>query len=125
MIEKLQIYRCEKCGNIVEVLYAGGGILVCCGQEMKLYEEKSQDEGNEKHLPVVESSDRGVKVKVGSVLHPMETDHFIQWIEVLAKEKAYREFLSPGSPPEAEFCIKQDDIIAVRELCNKHGLWKT
>lgn len=125
MAEKLQVYKCEECGNIVELLYAGGGKLVCCGQDMKLYEEKSRDEGNEKHVPVIESSDGGVKVKVGSVQHPMEEDHFIQWIEVITNEKAYREFLSPGKPPEAEFCVKKDDIISVRELCNKHGLWKS
>ena len=121
---KLQIYQCGVCGNIVELIHSGGGKLVCCDQEMNLLEEKSQDEGNEKHLPVIENTDSGIKVKVGTVEHPMEEDHFIQWIEVITKDKAYREFLNPGNPPEAEFCIKQDDIIAVRELCNKHGLWK-
>lgn len=125
MVEKLKIYKCEVCGNIVELIHTGEGTLVCCDQNMTLQDEKSQDEGNEKHLPVVESTDGGIKVKVGSVQHPMEEDHFIQWIEVVTKEKAYREFLSPGTQgPEAEFCIKQDDIVAVRELCNKHGLWK-
>ena len=124
MVEKLQVYKCEVCGNIVELIHVGGGTLVCCDQNMTLLEEKSQDEGNEKHLPVVESTDSGVKVKVGSVPHPMEQDHSIQWIEVITKEKAYREFLSPGNPPEAEFCVKKDEVTAVRELCNKHGLWK-
>lgn len=124
MVEKLQVYKCEVCGNIVEILYAGGGKLVCCDKEMKLFEEKTHDQGNEKHVPVVESTDSDVKVKVGSIAHPMEQDHFIQWIEVMTKEKAYREFLNPGDLPEAEFCVKQDDIIKVRELCNLHGLWK-
>ena len=123
-MEKLQVYKCEVCGNIVEMIYVGGGTLVCCNQNMTAFNEKSQDEGNEKHLPVVEETDSGVKVKVGSVQHPMEEDHYIQWIEVITKEKAYREFLNPGDIPEAEFCVKKDDITAVRELCNKHGLWK-
>ncbi len=121
---ELQVYKCQVCGNIVEVLHVGGGTLVCCGQDMNLLQEKAQDEGNEKHLPVIEVIDSGVKVKVGSLQHPMEEDHFIQWIEVITKEKSYREFLLPGKGPEAEFCVKKDDIIAVRELCNKHGLWK-
>ncbi|MBU1078592.1 MAG: desulfoferrodoxin [Spirochaetes bacterium] len=124
MAQKLGIYKCEVCGNIVEVLHAGEGTLVCCGQDMNLLQEKSEDQGNEKHVPVVEGTDSGVKVKVGSVPHPMETDHSIQWIEVITKEKTYREFLSPGTPAEADFCVKQADIVQVRELCNLHGLWK-
>jgi len=124
-MDKLSIFQCGVCGNIVEVLHVGGGTLVCCNQNMNLLEQKNKDEGNEKHVPLVEESEDGVKVKVGSVQHPMEDDHFIQWIELITDKEAYRKFLIPGNSPEAEFCIKKGDIKVVRELCNKHGLWKT
>ncbi len=123
-VKKLQVYKCEICGNIVEVLYAGGGQLVCCGQPMNLLEEKTADASTEKHVPVVEATDNGVKVKVGSVPHPMEQKHYIEWIQVVAGDKAYRTFLSPGNPAEAEFPIAKNDITVVREHCNVHGLWK-
>ncbi len=123
MTEKLQIYKCSICGNIVEVLYAGGGELVCCGKPMELQSEKTEDAGLEKHVPVVEKTGNGIKVKVGSVPHPMEASHYIQWIEVISGVKAYRKFLNPGEPPEAEFEIAEFDM--VREYCNIHGLWKT
>lgn len=122
--EKNQVYRCSVCGNIVEVLYAGGGELVCCGKPMELLEEKTADEGKEKHVPIVEKTDSGFKVKVGSVPHPMEEGHYIQWIEVIADGVVYRKHLLPGQAPEAEFCIKADTITA-REYCNLHGLWKS
>ncbi len=121
--ERLQVYKCEICGNIVEVLHVGGGELVCCGQPMKLQAEKTEDQGREKHVPVVEKTKNGVLVKIGSVPHPMEEKHYIEWIEVLANGKAYRRFLNPGERPEAEFEIKADKISA-REYCNVHGLWK-
>jgi len=124
MTERLQIYKCEVCGNIVEVLHSGKGELVCCGQPMKLMGEKTEEEGREKHLPVVEKVDTGIKVKVGSVLHPMEEKHYIEWIEVEIDSKAYREFLSPGNPPEAEFPVEVEKF-SVREYCNIHGLWKS
>jgi superoxide reductase len=124
MIQRGQVYKCSVCGNIVEVLYAGGGDLVCCGQPMDLLTEKSGDEGTEKHTPVVEEHAEGVIVKVGSIPHPMEDKHYIQWIEVATASKAYREYLTPGSKPEATFPVKKSDIIAVREYCNIHGLWK-
>ncbi len=123
MAAKLEVYRCEKCGNIVEVLHGGAGTLVCCGEPMVLLEEKTADAGTEKHVPVVEEIDHGYRVKVGSVPHPMESKHFIEWIEVVVGGKAYREFLEPGSSPEATFCV-EGKIEAVREHCNVHGLWK-
>ena len=123
MTKKLQIYKCEICGNIVEVLHEGKGELVCCGESMKLYEENTTDAAQEKHVPVVENIDGGFKVTVGSVAHPMEEKHYIEWIEVIADGKAYREFLKPGGKPEATFNIDADEITA-REYCNLHGLWK-
>jgi len=123
MTEKLQIYKCEVCGNIVEMLHAGAGQLVCCGQPMKLFLENSTDAAKEKHVPVIEKTATGFKVKVGSVAHPMEAAHYIEWIEVIADGQAYRKFLNPGEAPEATFEIKAEKITA-REYCNLHGLWK-
>lgn len=122
MTERLQVYKCEVCGNIVEVLHEGVGELVCCNQPMKLLEAKTKDEGKEKHVPVIEKTDEGFRVKVGSVPHPMEEKHHIEWIEAIADGKAYRTFLNAGDTPEAEFCIEADTIKA-REYCNVHGLW--
>lgn len=122
MTKKLQVYKCEICGNIVEVLDAGAGQLVCCGQPMTLMEEKTEDVGQEKHVPVVEKVEGGVRVKVGSVPHPMEENHFIEWIEVEANGQVYRAFLKPGDEPVAEFPVEQ--VERVREYCNVHGLWK-
>lgn len=123
MTEKLQVYKCEVCGNIVEVVHTGAGELVCCKQPMKLLEEGVVDAAKEKHVPVIEKTATGVKVTVGSVAHPMEEKHYIEWIELIADGVAYRKFLSPGDAPEATFCIEADQVSA-RELCNLHGLWK-
>jgi superoxide reductase len=124
MTKKKEIYKCEICGNIVEVLHEGKGQLVCCGQPMKLFVENTVDASKEKHVPVIEKTVRGNKVKVGSVPHPMEEKHYIEWIEVIDDAgKAYRQFLKPGDLPEAEFDIKADKVTA-REYCNLHGLWK-
>jgi superoxide reductase len=123
MAEKLGIYKCEKCGNIVEVLHEGDGELVCCGQPMKQFKENTVDASREKHVPVIEKADGGFKVKVGSIPHPMEEKHYIEWIEVIADGKAYRQFLKPGDAPEAFFKIDAINITA-REYCNLHGLWK-
>jgi len=123
MAERFQIYKCSVCGNIVEVVHGGAGELVCCGQPMELLDEKTADAATEKHVPVIEKIDGGYKVKVGSVPHPMEEKHYIEWIELLADGKAYRQFLDPGMPPEAVFNIQADSITA-REHCNIHGLWK-
>jgi len=123
MAKRLEIYKCETCGNIVEVMNGGDGELVCCGEPMKLFKENTVDAAKEKHVPVVEKTADGFKVKIGSVPHPMEEKHYIEWIEVIADGKAYRQFLKPGQTPEATFPIKADKIEA-REYCNIHGLWK-
>ena len=124
MTKRLQVYRCNVCGNIVEVLYAGVGQLVCCGQPMELLEEKTEDAGKEKHVPVIERTKDGIKVKVGSVPHPMEKKHHIGWIQIIANGKSYRHFLTSEDLPEATFAIKADKITA-RECCNLHGLWRS
>ena len=123
MTERLQIYKCEVCGNIVEVLHEGQGELVCCGQPMKLFVENTVDAAREKHVPVMEKTTTGTKVKVGSVAHPMEEKHYIEWIEVIINGKAYRQFLKPGDAPEAAFDVKGEKITP-REYCNLHGLWR-
>ena len=124
MTRKLEVYRCNICGNIVEVLHSGVGQLVCCGQPMGLLKEKTEDIGQEKHVPVIEKTDKGVKVKVGSITHPMEESHYIEWIEIIADGKVHRKFLNPGEPAEAEFCVETENVQA-REYCNLHGLWKS
>lgn len=123
MAEKLEIYKCMVCGNIVEVLHGGAGQLVCCGQPMEKLTAKTADEGKEKHVPVIEKIDGGIKVNVGSVPHPMEEKHYIEWIELLADGKAYRQFLNPGDAPEAQFHIQANKVTA-QEHCTVHGLWK-
>lgn len=123
MANQLEIYKCEKCGNIVEVLHGGMGQLVCCGEPMILLEAKTADDGREKHVPVIEKTTDGFKVKVGDVPHPMMEKHYIEWIELIADGKAYRQFLNPDEEPSAFFCIKADRVSA-REHCNIHGLWK-
>ena len=122
-MERLQIYKCEVCGNMVEVVHVGGGELVCCGQPMKHLAENTTDAAQEKHVPVIEKTGSGYQVKVGSVAHPMEEKHFIQWIQLIADGKAYRQFLDPGQAPQASFDIQADKVEA-REYCNLHGLWK-
>ena len=124
MTEKLQVYKCDVCGIVAEVLENGAGELVCCGQPMTLQQEKTEDATTEKHVPYIESVDGGVKVRVGqNAAHPMEEKHYIQWIELLADGKAYRQFLEPGDAPEAVFNVTGGDLSA-REYCNIHGLWK-
>ena len=124
MTEKLQVYKCEICGNIVEVLHSGVGELVCCGQPMTLQEEKTDDAATEKHVPYIEKTDDGVKVRIGqNTTHPMEPKHYIEWIEIIVDGKAYRQFLNPGDAPEAVFAVEGQSITA-REYCNVHGLWE-
>jgi len=124
MTELKQVYKCNICGNIVEVLHSGIGELVCCGQPMELLKEKAEDVGQEKHVPVIEKTETGIKVKVGSIPHPMEEKHYIEWIEVTTNGVSYRKFLKPGDKPEAEFEIKAEKIEA-RECCSIHGLWRS
>ena len=124
MPKKMQIFKCEVCGNIVELVHEGEGELVCCGQPMKLLEENTVDAAREKHVPVVEKIAGGFLVKVGSAPHPMEEKHFIEWIEVITDDgRVYRQFLGPGMKPEASFTIEAEKVVA-REYCNLHGLWR-
>ncbi len=125
MTKLKEIYKCEICGNIVEVIHTGAGALVCCEQEMKLLEEKTDDASTEKHVPYIEKTDNGILVKVGQNQdHPMTEEHYIEWIQVVADGNSYRKFLKPGDKPQAEFEIKSNQIEA-REYCNVHGLWKS
>jgi len=119
-----QIYKCNICGNVIEVIHTGVGQLVCCGQPMKLLTEKTEDAGLEKHVPVIEKVGNKVKVKVGSIPHPMEQKHYIEWIEIITDDGTCRKFLKPEDKPEVEFEITAEKIEA-REYCNIHGLWKT
>lgn len=118
-----EVYKCERCGIIVAVAHAGNGEMSCCGAPMKFMKEGSTDGAKEKHVPVIEKTANGYKVKVGSVPHPMEETHWIEWIELVADGKSYRQFLKPGQAPEAEFCVQADKVVA-REYCNLHGHWK-
>ncbi len=123
MAERLEVYKCEACGNIVEVLHGGEGELVCCGQPMKLFKENTVDAAKEKHVPVIEKTAQGITVKVGEVAHPMDEKHYIEWIELIADGSVYRQFLNPGDAPLATFNVTADQVTA-REYCTLHGLWK-
>jgi superoxide reductase len=122
MTKKNEVYKCPLCGNIVEVLHAGAGELVCCGQAMDQMTENTVDAAQEKHVPVITKESNGYRVVVGSVPHPMEDKHWIEWIELVADGKVYRQSLNPGDTPEAFFCVEADEITA-REYCNLHGHW--
>ena len=123
MTKRNQVYKCEKCGNLVNVVHDANANLVCCGEEMKLLEPNTVDAAQEKHVPIVEKNGNRVKVSVGNVPHPMETEHFIETISVLTENRLYRAYLSPGDKPEAIFEI-DGEIKTVRAYCNLHGLWK-
>jgi superoxide reductase len=123
MTVRLGVYKCMICGNIVEILHEGAGELVCCSEPMKLMMENTTDAAKEKHVPAVEKVSGGVKVSIGTVPHPMEEKHYIEWVELIADGKAYRQFLAPGQPPEAIFPVEAVQV-TVREYCNLHGLWK-
>jgi superoxide reductase len=124
MAKHLELYKCSICGNIVEVFHGGAGELTCCGEAMKLLSENTVDASREKHLPVIEKGNGTITVKVGSVPHPMEEAHFIEWVELVADGKVYRQMLKPGQAPEATFCIEATTVTA-REYCNVHGQWAT
>ncbi len=123
MAERSQVYKCDICGNIAEILHGGKGALVCCNQPMKLMTENTVDAAREKHVPVVEQAANGITVKVGSVAHPMEEKHYIEWVEILVDGMVYRQYLNPGAAPEAFFPVTGKSVTA-REYCNLHGLWK-
>ncbi|NJC87125.1 MAG: desulfoferrodoxin [Desulfuromonas sp.] len=122
MVKLNEIYKCTLCGNIVEVVHAGPGALACCNAPMVLMTENTVDAAKEKHVPVIEVGANGITVKVGSVPHPMEAAHYIEWIELVADGKIYRQQLQPGQAPEATFPVIAKQVTA-REYCNLHGLW--
>lgn len=126
MTNKKEIYKCEKCGNIVEVLHEGFGELVCCGEPMKLMKSQTDDSSTEKHVPYIEQNGDKLVVKIGeNETHPMTEEHHIEWIQVIADGESYRRFLKPGDKPRAEFKLDIEDIETAREYCNIHGLWKS
>ena len=126
MTQLREIYFCEKCGNVVEVLNEGAPALVCCGEPMVKLVAKKEDSTVEKHVPYIEEKDGGVLVKVGqNAAHPMLEKHYIKFIEVLTEDKVCKAELNPGDAPEAWFPIKKADILAAREWCNLHGLWES
>ena len=124
MTEIRDLYKCEICGNVVEVVHEGAPALVCCDENMKLLVAKTEDKGNEKHVPVITETDNGVLVKVGDVKHPMEEKHYIKFIEVITDDMVYRKELKPGQEPEAEFNVDIADVYMAREYCTIHALWK-
>ena len=117
-----ELYKCNLCGNIVEILHPGAGALVCCNERMALMVENTVDASKEKHVPVIEVGANSITVKVGSVAHPMEAAHYIEWIELTADGKVYRQQLQPGQAPEATFPVIAKQVTA-REYCNLHGHW--
>ncbi len=123
MAEKLAVYKCDVCGNVAEILTAGGAELMCCGQQMTMQAENTTDAAVEKHVPVLEKVEGGWQVSVGSVDHPMTEDHLIEWIELTAGDAVYRQFLSASDKPTAFFPVAADGVSA-RAYCNLHGLWK-
>ena len=123
MAQRAQVYKCEVCGNIVEVMHGGQGALVCCGQTMTQFIENTTDAAKEKHVPVVEKTSDGIKVTVGSIAHPMDDKHYIEWIELTDGDATYRHYLKPGTKPEAVFPVSAGPV-TVREYCTLHGLWK-
>jgi len=124
MTQLNQIYKCDLCGNIVEVIHAGGGQLVCCGQPMTLQTENTVEASKEKHIPVIEKLENEILIKVGSIEHPMEEKHYIEWIELQTTRYIYRKYLKSGEKPEAVFKTNEV-IVCARAYCNIHGLWKT
>ncbi|WP_291562997.1 MULTISPECIES: desulfoferrodoxin [unclassified Clostridium] len=125
MTELRQVYKCDICGNMIEVVHAAGGSLVCCGKPMTLKKENTTDAANEKHVPVLEEVDGKVVVRIGSVEHPMTPEHHIEWIELHTEDRVYRKYLSVDEKPEAVFSTTLDKVLYAREYCNLHGLWKS
>lgn len=125
MAKKMAVYKCDICGNIAEVLTAGGAEMMCCGQNMTMQNENTTEAAIEKHIPVLTKKDGGWQVAVGSVDHPMTAAHFIEWIELIAGDKVYRQFLNPNDKPAAFFPLAADGGVTARAYCNLHGLWKS
>lgn len=124
MAQKAEVFVCEACGNIVEVVHAGPGALACCSRTMQLLIENTTDAAREKHVPVIEKLGEGIKVSVGSIAHPMEDKHFIEWIEIFDGDSVHRRYLVPGTKPEALFPVNSQPV-KVREYCTLHGLWES
>ncbi|MEN8256347.1 MAG: desulfoferrodoxin [Thermodesulfobacteriota bacterium] len=124
MAAQLNIFKCDKCNNVVELLHAGGGALYCCNAPMLHLVENTVDAVQEKHVPVIEKTGSGYLVKVGEIPHPMTEDHLIMWIELVADGVVHRKFLGPGDAPEATFDVQADQVTA-REYCNLHGVWRS
>ncbi|SHH17752.1 desulfoferrodoxin [Thermosipho atlanticus] len=126
MTKSGQVYKCEICGNIVEVIHAGEGILVCCGQSMTLLEEKTAESSQEKHVPFIQEVTEGYLVKVGeNIFHPMEEKHYIEWIELVVDGMVFKKYLNPGDKPEVLFKVDKGKEVYAREYCNVHGLWRS
>lgn len=122
---KLKFFKCMHCGNIVEMIHSGGGILVCCGDPMNELIANTSDGANEKHVPVVSVNGGRVHVAVGSIEHPMLEEHYIMWIVLETCCGVYRKCLKPGEKPEAVFELSNGETpVAAYEYCNIHGLWK-
>lgn len=124
MTKRTEVYKCELCGNMVESVHASAGQLTCCGQAMKLMTENTVDASKEKHIPLIERVPGGIKVTIGSIQHPMEEKHYIEWIELIVGDKVLRQYLKPGAPPVAVFEGVTAANVVAREFCNMHGLWK-
>ncbi len=124
MPKRMEVYKCEICGNIVEVTHGGAGQLVCCGKPMVAMEEKTADKTTEKHVPVIEKVTGGYRVTVGSTLHPMVPEHYIEWIELISDDNVFRKYLQPGDDPVVVFQSGYFDRVEAREYCSVHGLWK-
>jgi len=125
MTKENEIYKCETCGSVIEVVHIGDCVLTCCDKPMELLEEKTADQGKEKHVPVIERNGNKILVRVGEVPHPMEEEHYIEWIELICEAGAFRYSLKPGYKPEAGFTIGDWKNISIRAHCNLHGLWRS
>ena len=123
MTERNQVYRCAVCGNIVEIKHGGAGELVCCAQPMNLLTANTEDAATEKHVPKVERTEEGIVVRVGEVDHPMDDDHYIEWITLVTENKVKTVYLTPGDEPMAVFAVTAEKV-TIYEYCNLHGLWK-
>ncbi len=127
MTEKMAVYKCSECGNIIEVLHSGNGELVCCGKPMEQLQERTQDMAHEKHVPIIKFEGETKTIRVGSIPHPMEEQHYIMFIEAISKDGRYitRKYLNPGEEPKMDIKVNSKDDLTAREYCNLHGLWKS